>query len=441
MRNRARSAALLAGLALTLSAVPAVAQDEDATITYRNWFHGGSMETVWNDYIASYEALHPGLTVEVQTIPFPRYNDVLTVELAAGDPPDVAWINASVGPQWVKSGRLVDLHAADARGLRPRGLRCGTGPVDGDGALYALPFTNAGNLVYYNTDAFEAAGLPTPVEMSRTASGPGRTSSRPRRPSGGRGHRLRLPTSTTTSSRTGWRNLIEIWSAYGGGPWTVDGTKCTFNSPETKEATQIVWDMIYTDGTHPGPGEAADFAAGNIGMMLGRQNVAPRLAEVPFGWDVVPPPSGPAGFVPSLAQNGVVAFADSDNPDLAGGFVAPCHEQGERSQVRRQHAGGAQVPPDARHHRREQPAVHPRAARAGGPARCCRRRTSAWSTSTRTTRPSRRPHSWSSTARSGTRTPTCLGGTRPGLLGRRRLHEPQLRRPKANRMSSVLARR
>jgi multiple sugar transport system substrate-binding protein len=56
-------------------------------------------------------------------------------------------------------------------------------------------------------------------------------------------------------------------------------------------------------------------------MMLGRQNVAPRLAEVPFGWDVVPPPSGPAGFVPSLAQNGVVAFASSENPELAGGFV------------------------------------------------------------------------------------------------------------------------
>jgi multiple sugar transport system substrate-binding protein len=119
----------------------------------------------------------------------------------------------------------------------------------------------------------------------------------------------------------GWRNLIEIWSPYGGGPWTVDGTECTFDSPETKEATQLVWDMIYTDGTHPGPGEAVDFAAGNIGMMLGRQNVAPRLAEVPFGWDVVPPPTGPAGFVPSLAQNGVVAFADSDNPELAGGFV------------------------------------------------------------------------------------------------------------------------
>ena len=125
MRRRARSVALLAGLAITLSAVPAVAQDDDATISYRNWFHGGSMETVWDDYIASYEAENP-VKVEVQTIPFPRYNDVLTVELAAGEPPDVAWINASVGPAVGQEWPPGRPDAAGARGLRPRGLRCGT---------------------------------------------------------------------------------------------------------------------------------------------------------------------------------------------------------------------------------------------------------------------------------------------------------------------------
>lgn len=315
----ARSAAMLAGLAITLGAVPVVAQD-DATISYRNWFHGGSMETVWNDYIASYEAENP-VTVEVQTIPFPRYNDVLTVELAAGDPPDVAWINASVGPQWVKSGRLVDLMPLIPEDYDLEDFGAALDPWREGDALYALPFTNAGNLVYFNSDAFEAAGVPTPIELLENGEWTWEnlvSTAAAVQEAEGVDFGFYMNNNIFTP---GWRNLIEIWNAYGGGPWTVDGTECTFDSPETKEATQIVWDMIYTDGTHPGPGESADFAAGNIGMMLGRQNVAPRLAEVGFGWDVVPPPSGPAGFVPSLAQNGVVAFADSDNPDLAGGFV------------------------------------------------------------------------------------------------------------------------
>jgi multiple sugar transport system substrate-binding protein len=319
MRRRAHSVALLAGLAMVLTAVPVVAQD-DATVSYRNWYHGGSMETVWDDYIASYEADNP-VNVEVQTIPFPRYNDVLTVELAAGEPPDVAWINASVGPQWVKSGRLVDLMPLVPEGYDLDDFGAALDPWREGDSLYALPFTNAGNLVYFNTDAFEAAGVPTPIEMYEAGDWTWEnvvSTAAAIKAAEGIDYGFLFNNNLFTN---GWRNLIEIWSPYGAGPWTVDGTECTFDSPETKAATQIVWDMIYTDETHPGPGETADFAAGNIGMMLGRQNVAPRLAEVPFGWDVVPPPSGPAGFVPSLAQNGVVAFADSDNPDLAGGFV------------------------------------------------------------------------------------------------------------------------
>jgi len=319
MRRRAHSVALLAGLAMVLSAVPVVAQD-DTTISYRNWYHGGSMETVWDDYIASYEADNP-VNVEVQTIPFPRYNDVLTVELAAGEPPDVAWINASVGPQWVKSGRLVDLMPLVPEGYDLEDFGAALDPWREGDSLYALPFTNAGNLVYFNTDAFEAADVPTPIEMYENGEWTWEnavSTAAAIKAAEGIDYGFLFNNNLFTN---GWRNLIEIWSPYGAGPWTVDGTECTFDSAETKEATQIVWDMIYTDGTHPGPGETADFAAGNIGMMLGRQNVAPRLAEVPFGWDVVPPPTGPAGFVPSLAQNGVVAFGNSDNPDLAGSFV------------------------------------------------------------------------------------------------------------------------
>ena len=328
MRNGSRSLALLASTAVVLSAQPAAAQEDNVELSYRNWFHGGSMEAVWNDYIASFKELHPEVSeIIVQTIPFPRYNDVLTVEAAAGQLPDVAWINASVGPQWVKGGRLVDLMPLIPEGYDLDEFGAALDPWMQDGALYALPFTNAGNLVYFNEDVFAEAGIPTPIDLLEQGEWTWANlvdTARQLTEAGVADYGFHLNNNIFTN---GWRNLIEIWNAYGGGPWTEDGTECTFDSPETKEATQIIWDMIYTDGSHPGPAEAADFAAGNIGMMLGRQNVAPRLAEVPFGWDVVPPPSGPAGFVPSLAQNGVVAFTDSDHPDLAGGFVVHAMNQ------------------------------------------------------------------------------------------------------------------
>jgi multiple sugar transport system substrate-binding protein len=87
-------------------------------------------------------------------------------------------------------------------------------------------------------------------------------------------------------------------------------------------ATQVFHDMIFTDRSHPGPDEQWDFAAGDIGMAMGRTDqIGARLVDATFEWDVVPPPSGPEGFVPSRAQNGIAAWADAPNPELAAQFV------------------------------------------------------------------------------------------------------------------------
>jgi multiple sugar transport system substrate-binding protein len=292
-------------------------------ISYANWFHGGSMEAVWNEYIASYLAVDPRVTnVRVETTPFTRYHDVLNVQLAAESPPDTAWINAAVGPQYVNSGKLVDLTPYIPADYDLADFGPALEPWSADGKLYGLPFTNASNLLYFNTDLFTDAGVKTPAELQAEGNWTWEAlkSTAKQLVDAGVGAEYGFLFNNNIYTN-GFRNLVDIWAPYGGGPWTNDGTTCTFNSAETKTATQLVWDMVYVDLSHPAPAVAADFAAGNIGMTLARQNFVPRLAEVPFGWDVTLPPSGPAGFVPSRAQNGVVAFVDSANPDLAAGFI------------------------------------------------------------------------------------------------------------------------
>jgi multiple sugar transport system substrate-binding protein len=292
-------------------------------ISYANWFHGGSMEAVWNEYIASYLAAEPRVTgVRVETTPFTRYHDVLNVQLAAESPPDTAWINAAVGPQYVNSGKLVDLTPYIPADYDLADFGPALEPWSADGKLYGLPFTNASNLLYFNTDLFTDAGVKTPAELQAEGNWTWEAlkSTAKQLVDAGVGAEYGFLFNNNIYTN-GFRNLVDIWAPYGGGPWTNDGTTCTFNTAETKTATQLVWDMVYVDRSHPAPAVAADFAAGNIGMTLARQNFVPRLAEVPFGWDVTLPPSGPAGFVPSRAQNGVVAFVDSASPDLAAGFI------------------------------------------------------------------------------------------------------------------------
>ncbi|CAN5556942.1 sugar ABC transporter substrate-binding protein [soil metagenome] len=291
-------------------------------LSYANWFYQGSMEAVWNEYIESYKAKEPRVTnIRVETQPFTRYNDVLNVQLAAGDPPDVSWINASVGPQYVTSGRLVDLTPYIPADYDLEDFGSALDPWTHDGKLYALPFTNANNVLYFNKDLFAAAGLKTPIELQAEGNWTWETlkeTSRQLVEAGVAEFGFHLNGNIFTQ---GWRNLVDVWAPYGGGPWSADGRECRFNAPETVEATQLVWDMIYTDKSHPGPAVVADFAAGNVGMALARQNFVPRLADVPFGWDVTVAPDGPLGYVTTRAQNAVAAFADAENPDLAAGFV------------------------------------------------------------------------------------------------------------------------
>jgi multiple sugar transport system substrate-binding protein len=192
--------------------------------------------------------------------------------------------------------------------------------MNGD-ELVALPFTNANNVLYYNTDIFEEAGIPTPLELQEQGNWTWESlaeTSKQLVDSGAAEYGFYFTNGLYTP---GWHNMIEVYAPYGARPWSNDGTVCLFNSPETIEATQFVWDMVYVDKSHPEPSVAADFAAGNVGMTLARQNYVGRLADVPFGWEVTVAPDGPEGYVPSLTQNGIVAWADGDNPDQAAQFV------------------------------------------------------------------------------------------------------------------------
>lgn len=324
-RTRFATAATVAILAGSVAAAPVAAQ-EPAELTFMNWFYGGVMGEAYDGYIASFLAEHPevsGVTVETQ--PYVRYNDVLNVKLAGNQPPDISWINASVGKQYVDSGRLLDLTPAieaipdfDLADFGDATLA----PWKNGDAQVALPFTNAGNVVFFNKAIFEAAGVPTPLDLLNDGNWTWETLKSTAKAIKDSGAAQYGFVHNNNPFVNGFRTLVELWGPYGAQPWSDDGLTCTFDSPEMVAATQLFWDMVFTDQSHPGPDEQWDFAAGDIGMAMGRTDqIGARLAEATFEWDVVPPPSGPAGFRPSKAQNGIAVWADAPNADLAAAFV------------------------------------------------------------------------------------------------------------------------
>jgi multiple sugar transport system substrate-binding protein len=295
-------------------------------LRFANWFYAGPMMEAYDTYIAAFLKIEPRVTaIKVETTPFVRSPDVMNVQIAGGKQPNIAWINASVGPQYVTSGKLLDLTPAVAASpnfdLADFGEQA-LAPWKNGTKLTALPFTNAGNVIFYNKDVFTKAGLPTPIELQAQGKWTWDTLKESAKTIVAKGAAQYGFLNNNNIFTNGFRNLVETWSAYGAAPWSADGRTCTFNSPQAVQATQLYWDMLFVDKSHPLPDAQADFTAGNIGMAMGRSNaIGPALANVKFGWDVTALPSGPAGFVPSRAQNGLAVFADAPNSDLAAEFV------------------------------------------------------------------------------------------------------------------------
>ncbi len=295
-------------------------------LTFLNWYYGPGDQESYDAIIAAYQQKDPRLSkVVIETQPYERYNDVLNVKMSGNHPPDIAWIDLSVGRRFVESGRLKDLRPIleaipgwDLADFTPASL---TAWSEGD-ALYALPFTNATNVVFYNKTAFAKAGIPNPDDMVKAGTWTWanlKSTAKALQDSGDVRYAMNLQNGIFVSGY-GWANLIETWNAYGGGPWTADGTTCTLDSPETIEATQLIHDMVYTDKSHPGPGVDVNFATGDIGMALTRPDGL-DLSGATFEWGVVSQPDGPKGYVPSVAQNGLAVF-EGPNADIAAALVA-----------------------------------------------------------------------------------------------------------------------
>lgn len=300
---------------------PATAQED---LTFTNWFYDGELKDAFEKYRISFEEAHPEVgSVRIETVPFPKYLDTLNVRLASGNPADISWIHAGHGPAFIAADRLVDLtpYVETDPNFNLADFGGAMAPWTKDGKIYGIPFTNAGNVLYYNEDIFTKAGQPTPRELLEQGNW---TWEKLREVSkeliAGGGARYGYLFGNNIFS-VGWQNLVDIIPAYGGAPWSADGKTCMFTDPKTLAPIQLVHDMIYVDKTHPEPGVEADFAAGDIGMSLTRPNFAFRLKDVTFKWDVVPAPSGPEGYVPSRAQNAIGVFKGAKHEALGAQFV------------------------------------------------------------------------------------------------------------------------
>ncbi len=311
------------GATLLCVAGTTMAQD-DTELRMTIWSANEAHLGMFNEIADSFEATHPGVTITFESLPFASYTTTLTTQIAGGNAPDLAWILERTAADFVNSGALAPLNDAfnDAEGYEYDDvLQQPTELWRADGELYAFPFSTSPLAIFVNHDLVAEAGAKTPAEL--IAAGEWSWD-----------NAIDIAAKVAAKDHEGiivrdfnfqtWQNLAAIWRGWGASPWSADGKSCTFTDPGMVDAMSFIHTAIFDSGAMPGPGESADFFAGDAAMsitQISRASLLPKGDDA-FEWDLVPLPAGPAGEYSVIGQAAIGAFQMGNNVDLAVEFLA-----------------------------------------------------------------------------------------------------------------------
>lgn len=326
---------LVVVMAAASCSVAAVAEGGvSGTISYMFWGSTVEQEIVEN-ICQSYMDSHPGTTIEMLYVPA-EYDTKMTTLVAAGEEPDVAYMNAPLGYSLAEGGKLVNIY--DMVGKDPEfsldDYVPGVWFEWDENKIMGRRIGIAGYCLYYNVDALEAAGLE--------------------------------PFSNDWNNPMDWDTFVEYTKAltfdrnglhpddegfdpenieqYGFSfePWLFlsimaqvgvqwaneEGTEFTLASEEGIEAVQKLADLIHVHHVAPSPvqseslpGATVTLTSGMVASAVGGNWLCADFAAADANFDI--------GVIPSLGAESyhayegcgpVVIFNSTDNFDLAWDF-------------------------------------------------------------------------------------------------------------------------
>ena len=306
--------------AATEETTAATIDTEPVTIRVMTFFAHDNPE-VEEAVVAAFEAAHPNIKVQLEQTSYDDIFTKYTADVAAGTPADVISMNFEnlrkfAGLQALEPlNDYVSSESYDTSIYYENTLDMHTV----DGILYGLPATFSDNVLYFNKDLFDAAGIAYP------------------------------------DNSWDWNKLIEVGKQfvkdtdgdgivdqYGYGPawWpmylflydtnvlTADGTKCALTTSEGLQAIQAYVDLSTKHGitanaeAQASQGDYDRFIAGKLAMYdAGPWAVAPFNQNITsFTWDVAENPSGSVKGT-FLYSNAYAISSASANKDAAWEFI------------------------------------------------------------------------------------------------------------------------
>jgi multiple sugar transport system substrate-binding protein len=289
------------------------------TVTFSSWV--GSDVTMKN-LAADFHKEHPNITIQFQNVNAENASQKLTTQIAGGNPPDVAFVNASDTSDFASRQALVNLDDYIERSdvVDPDDyVDAFKTFVTYDGSMWGLPIDGESTGLFYRTDLFEAAGITAP-------------------PTTWEEFEADAAKLTDTSKKQYGYEVFASEAAYYWYPWlyqaggdllSEDGKDVVFDSPEAKKAADFYVNLAkYSPpdylNSNSYDGRVA-FAQGQVAMYMAGSWFAGTLhsefPKIDGKWDTAPLPDGPAGCKTTIAGDSLILLAGSKNPDAAWKWI------------------------------------------------------------------------------------------------------------------------
>lgn len=313
------------------------------TITFASWI-GESAEM--KKLIQQFQSEHPNIKVEPQNVPAEEANEKLTAQVAGGNPPDVAFIDASTVANFASRKALVNLDNYISRSDIVKAdayVPAFKTFTTFEKSMYGLPFDGESTALFYRTDMFQAAGLTSP-------------------PTTWEQYEAAAKALTDPAKRTYGHAMFATESAYYWYPWlwqaggkllSDDGKQVLFNNAEAKKAAEFYVNMAkyapkdYLNSNSYDGRQA--FANGQVGMYVAGSWFAGTLTEefpaINGKWATAPLPQGSAGCGTTIAGDALVIFSQSKKSDAAWKFIEFLSKPDNVAQWTYKSKGGTTLPP------------------------------------------------------------------------------------------------
>lgn len=292
----------------------APAPAEPVTITYCNFNSSGGNEETLAKMVVAFEAEHPNIKVEVETIGYDDYFTQMQTRVAGGTAPDCYELNIENFAAYANKGQLAEISGVDVSGLNDTALNA----FNVGGVQYGLPESFSNVVLIYNKDLFDQAGVAYPTDD--WTQDDLQAAAEAIRALGDDIYGIWQPIT--------YNEFFKVVAQYGGGLLNEDKTVFTINSPENLKAAQTLVDRVLVSNVQPnaaqqgGMGDWDMFMSGRLGMIpTGIWAFQTFTDGCDFDWDIVVEP-GSTQKATHFFSNCVVMNPETKHPEEVAQWLA-----------------------------------------------------------------------------------------------------------------------